>query len=45
MFSNTNGVVTSAIKRAFAAPEPLGAIDAMLARRAPAYTGFAKEPR
>ena len=30
---------------AFAAPEPLGAIDAMLSRRAPAYTGFAKEPR
>lgn len=30
---------------AFAAPEPLGAIDAMLSRRAPAYTGFAKEER
>jgi 2-(1,2-epoxy-1,2-dihydrophenyl)acetyl-CoA isomerase len=30
---------------AFAAPEPLGAIDAMLSRRAPAYTGFAKEKR
>ena len=30
---------------AFAAPEPLGAIEAMLSRRAPPYTGFAKEPR
>ncbi len=30
---------------AFAAPEPLAAIDAMLARRAPAYAGFPKEPQ
>jgi 2-(1,2-epoxy-1,2-dihydrophenyl)acetyl-CoA isomerase len=30
---------------AFAAPEPLGAIDAMLSRRAPPYTGFAKVTR